>query len=121
MDNIRKLWNEVCLQADIPAISVDTAARIMAVIYVHGNNEAFVYNKKFLADVDYIKERFQIYGTGVPPIEFVTLTKQYTKELEDYYYLHKNDKTESGAFFHNPAPQWAHKLFMERYGIKLIN
>ena len=53
-----------------PAIGRDTAARILAVTYVHGNNEALVYNSKYLQD---------------------------------------------------KAPEWAHKLFKDKYGIKLIN
>ena len=33
---------------------------------------------------------------------------------------HDNDPT-GEAVFRNHAPEWAHKLFMDRFGIKLIN
>lgn len=45
METLRDLWNKTCMSANIPAISMDTCARILAVVYVHGNNESLVYNK----------------------------------------------------------------------------
>lgn len=45
--NFYQQWNEACLQADIPAISTDTAARLMAVLHEYGNNEGFTYNQRF--------------------------------------------------------------------------
>ena len=54
--DFRTMWNEACLSAGLKSISTDSAARIMAVVYVHGNNEAFCPNQKFLADVDYIRK-----------------------------------------------------------------
>ena len=50
--DFRKLWNDACLSAGLKSISTDNAARIMAVVYVHGNNEAFCFKHKFLADLD---------------------------------------------------------------------
>ena len=124
METLKDLWNNACLSADIPAISIDTCARIFAVLYVHGNNEDFVYNKSFLSDIEYIKERFNVYGTGIPDANFVVLLKKYVKELEDYIKLQKeeNEETpENKAIFKSQIPNWALKLFHERYSIKLIN
>ena len=103
-----------------PAIGRDTAARILAVTYVHGNNEALVMNKKYLAEVNHIQQMYHIHGTGVPDPELVELIQQYVKELEQYRDEHANDPT-GEAVFCNHAPEWAHKLFMDRFGIKLIN
>ena len=36
---LRHQWNEACLQLDLPSLTTDTAAKIMAVLYVYGNNE----------------------------------------------------------------------------------
>ena len=33
-DSFRMAWNEACLQAGLPSIGLDTAARIMAVIHI---------------------------------------------------------------------------------------
>lgn len=114
-------WLAAFASIGTPAISRDTAARIMAVVYLYGNNEAFVYNQKFLADVEHIKQSYHIDGGEVPDADMATLIKNYSNELEEYYQTHKDDKTDSSAVFHSPAPEWAKDLFKERYGIQLIN
>lgn len=52
-------WNLACLAAGIPAITTDACARLMAALYVHGNNELMTHHKGFLADVRYIQLRYQ--------------------------------------------------------------
>lgn len=120
VSDFRTMWNNACLQTGLKSISTDNAARIMAVVHIHGNNEAFCFNKKFLADVEYIRKEYHIGGAEIPDPEFSRLVKKYSKELEDYYQAHKDDKVE-GAIFSDPKPQWAIDLFKERYDIKLIN
>lgn len=110
-------WLETCRHAGIPAISTDTAARLMAVLHEYGNNEAFTYNKKFLADMEYIKKRFHLYGTGIVPIEFSSLLKDYIKELQDYQQAHEKDACDETRRI---APDWAPALLKERYNIKFI-
>lgn len=51
-------WLESCKQVNLPAITTDTAARLMAVLYEYGNNEGFTLSQKFLAEKDYIQDRF---------------------------------------------------------------
>lgn len=104
-----------------PTIGRDTAARILAVTYVHGNNEALVYNSKYLQDIHHIEKMYHVEGGESPDADLVMLIKQYVNELEQYRDEHDNDPNESGAVFQNKAPEWARKLFMEKYGIKLIN
>ena len=104
-----------------PTIGRDTAARILAVTYVHGNNEALVYNSKYLQDIHHIEKIYHVEGGESPDADLVLLIKQYVSELEQYRDEHDNDPNESGAVFQNKAPEWARKLFMEKYGIKLIN
>ena len=48
---LQRDWLEACEQVGIPAITTDTSARIMAVIYVHGGGEEeMVLNQKFVKD-----------------------------------------------------------------------
>lgn len=115
-----KDWLGAFAAIGTPAIGHDTAARILAVTYVHGNNEALVMNKKYLAEVKHIQQMYHIDGAEIPDPEIVTLIQQYVKELEQYRDEHANEQT-GEAVFHNHAPEWAHKLFMERFDIKLIN
>ncbi len=106
------------LVSGIPVISTDTAARILAVVYVHGNNEALAYSPKLKADLAYIQKRFGIYGTGKADTYLAAMTGKYSEELENYK---SSDPNRGGALFRDEKPQWAVKLFAERYGIKLIN
>ena len=119
VDPIRDEWNMSCLSVGIAAISTDTCARIMAVIYVHGNNEYMTHHTTFLADVRYIQKRFHLHGTGTPNADFVELVQQYVKELEEYETNHNESKGE--ALFSSHIPSWAVDLFKSRYDIKLIN
>lgn len=120
-NELYKDWLGAFAAIGMPAISRDTAARILAVTYVHGNNEAFVYNEKYLQDIKHIQQVYQVDGGESPDAELVLLIKQYVNELEYYRDQHANDPNECGAVFQNKAPEWAHKLFKDKYGIKLIN
>ena len=121
MKILKELWNATCLSADIPAISTDTAARIKAVVYVHGNNEAFVFNRNCFADIDYICKRFHIHGAGTPDAYFAELLRKYVSELENFEKAHEGEESQGGALFKPHVPQWAVDLFKDRYNIKLIN
>lgn len=100
-----------CLSADIPIVSADTAAKILAVVYVHGNNEFMVYCPKFIVDIKYIQSRFQIDGGEVPDPKLICLLQNYIKDLEAYEKEHPKQR----------YSEWAVKLFKDRYGVDLIN
>lgn len=103
------------------AISKDTAARILAVVFVHGNNEALVYNEKFINEVRHIQKMYGIDGGETPDADVVELVKQYVQELEDYINEHADDESKSGCIFKSQKHEWAQRLFLDRYGITLIN
>lgn len=113
-------WLESCLQCGIPAISTDTAARIMAVLYEYGNNEGFTYNQKFLADKDYIQKKFGLYEMGIVEPKFHTLLIQYVKELQDYQRDHKDERFTDKGGLKPIAPDWAPQLLKERYKMDFI-
>lgn len=102
------------IAAGITAISVGTAAKILAVIYVHGNHEALTHNVKLKADIEYIQARYGISGGEKPDREFGRLFRKYVKLLELYYdpsmgYNYTLEKEN--------LPDWATDLFSKRYGI----
>ena len=105
-ENLRKQWNDACLQAGIPSISIHKSAKIMAVLMVHGNNEAMVLNPHFVADVLYIQEKFHLRGGETPNGLFAEYLKEYVADLQE-------------ADHQGFIPQWAEKLFMQDYEIKL--
>lgn len=119
VDKIRDDWNMSCLSAGIPAITTDTCARLMAVLYVHGNNELMTHHKGFLADVRYIQLRYHLHGSGTPDANFVGLLQDYVKKLESAE--QEQCECDNDALFHCNIPDWAKDLFQNRYGIKLIN
>ena len=111
MGNIQELyrdWLGAFEAIGTPAISRDTAARILAVTYVHGNNEALTHNTKYLQDVHHIERMYHVEGGEVPDMEIVMLIRKYVSELELYYNEHKDDP--SDALFQSKAPEWALKL-----------
>ncbi len=102
----------------IPAISTDTSARVMAILLEYGNNEGFVFNQKFLAEKDYVQERFGLYGTGIVDHNFHVLLRQYVKELQEYYANHK--KNDISQHITELVPEWAPRLLKERYQMNFI-
>lgn len=102
-------WLEAFSNIGHDLISVDTAARSMAILLEYGNNEGFVYSARFLAEKEYIEQRFGIYGTGTPDPEFVTALKHYVKMFEDFRKEHNDESA---------APKWVAEFLQNRYGIK---
>lgn len=117
---IYQQWLEACHQFDLPAISTDTAARIMAVLYEYGNNEGFTYSQRFLADKEYIQDRFGLRGTMTPEPEFHALLKGYIDELQEYQAAHKSDPKDDKHPYRSMAPDWAPQLLKERYNMNFI-
>ena len=113
-------WLESCRQCGIPAISTDTAARLMSVLLENGNNEAMTHDNKFLADVEYIQKRFHIEGGETPDKEFQILLKKYVKELKDFYEANKHLRFSKEKGLKAVVPEWAVKLFKDRYNMSLI-
>ena len=105
-ENLRIQWNEACLQTGLESISVQKSAKIMAVLMVLGNNEAMVLNPHFVADVLYIQEKFHLRGGETPDGLFAEYLKEYVADLQE---------ADRQGFI----PQWAEKLFMQDYEIKL--
>lgn len=118
--NIYKNWLDAFKNIGVPAIRRDTAARILAVTYVHGNNEQLVYNMKYLQDINHIEQVYHIQGSEVPDADLVVLVKKYVKELETFL-ENADNEPHNDAVFSNHAPDWAKELFSERYKITLIN
>lgn len=105
-ENLRKQWNEACLQCGIESISAQKAAKIMAVLLSFDNMESMVMNRHFTADCEYIQKRFHLQGGEVPDTTFAEYLKEYVADLKE---------ADRQGFI----PQWAEKLFMEDYEIKL--
>lgn len=102
---------DTALSAGLPIISTDTSARVLAVTYVHGNNEFMCSSPKFKVEIGYIQKRFHIKGSECPDLKIVKLIQHYVMELEQFEKENPKKK----------YPDWALALFKQRYGFKLIN
>lgn len=98
-----KRWLESFRQLGLPAISTDTSAKILAVVHSLGNNEQMTLCPRLRADLAYIQSEFGIAGGEVPKVEIVKPLKHYINDIE-------------GS---ETVPQWAARLFVDRYGIKI--
>ena len=102
--SLREQWNEACLSVGLPSLTLDTAARIMAVLYRYGGGmEEFSLSPHFVADCKYIQKRWRIDGGETPDAEFVSALQEIDTTL--------SDKPE--------PPQWAIDLIWNMYHIKL--
>lgn len=113
-----KGWLDACLQFDLPAISTDTAARIMAVLLEYGNNEGFTYSTRFLAEMNYIQTRFGLNGGEIPDADFIRHFQKYEAELKDHQASNRQKTGVDGAS--SIAPEWVPRLLKERYSIKFM-
>lgn len=102
IDDYRR-WLESFRQLGLPAISVDTSAKVLAAVHSLGNNEQMVLSPQLRADLEYMQKVFGIDGGETPKPEIIEPLKHYIDEIE-------NSDT---------VPGWAEKLFKERYGIKI--
>lgn len=121
-EQLQQDWLNACLAADIPAVTRDTAARLLAVLYVHGGgHEEMVMNRKFTNEMRYIQRRYGIEGGQRPDPQVVNLIQHYVTELQQYEDKHAADTATDadGNKVMDSAPEWAVALFRDRYGIKL--
>ena len=109
-NTLRHQWNEACLQLGLPSLTIDTSAKIMAVLYQYGNNEAMVFNYHFVADCEYIQKRFHIQGGETPDAEFVVKYNKWLSDILEYEKSHPDT---------DDIVPWAVKLFKDMYDIKL--
>lgn len=117
MDNFRQRMIELCKSYGMPWMSMDTSAVVMAVLYMHGNNESMVYSSAFVQDCEYIQERFNLCGGEAPDADFVVLVNKYIKEMEDFEKSESKKKSKKKKI----VPKWVERLFKQRYNIELIN
>ena len=117
-NSFREAWNETCLRAGLSSLSLDTAARIMAVLHVEsGCTTAVTCSPKLRADLKYIQQRFGLFGGGHPDHAFVRRFKHYVKEIEAYQ---RQSKGRTALTLAEQAwPEWARQLYMDHYNVNL--
>ena len=117
-NSFREAWNETCLRAGLSSLSLDTAARIMAVLHVEsGCTTAVTHSPKLRADLKYIQRRFGIEGGATPDAAFVRSFRHYVKEIEAYQ---RQSKGRTALTLEEQAwPEWARSLYLDHYNVNL--
>ena len=117
-NTFRIAWNNACLQTDIPAISLDTSARILAVLHVEsGCTTAVTFSPKLRADLGYIQKRFGISGGKTPDAAFVKRFRHYVHEIEAHQKRSRGNAVLSSE--ERAWPEWARSLYQDSYNVKL--
>ena len=117
-NTFRIAWNNACLQTDIPAISRDTSARIMAVLHVEsGCTTAVTHSPKLRADLKYIQRRFGLFGGATPDAAFAQTFRRYVREIEAHQKLNRDNTSLSKE--EQAWPAWARRLYRDSYNVNL--
>ena len=117
-DSFRMAWNETCLRAGILSISLDTAARILAVLHIEsGCTTAVTFSPKLRADLGYIQRRFGISGGETPDAAFVKRFRHYVHEIEAHQKRSRGNAALSPE--EQAWPEWARRLYQDSYNVKL--
>ena len=116
--SFRSAWNEACLQAGLPSISLETSARIMAVLHVEsGCTTAVTHSPKLRADLEYIQKRFGISGGKTPDAAFVKRFRHYVHEIEAHQKRSRGNAALSSE--EQAWPTWARRLYRDSYNVNL--
>lgn len=114
MTDFRRQWNESCKAAGLVSIGKDTAAKLLAIVYVlGGEREEFTHNEKLKADLEYIQDVYGIKGGETPKKELFDFIHYY---VVDFFGSSRFDGDKQEGQY---IPEWATKLMQEQYGIKL--
>ena len=117
-NSFRTVWNEACLQTGLPSISLDTSARIMAVLHVEsGCTTAVTHSPKLRADLKYIQRRFGFEGGATPDAAFVQTFRRYVREIEAHQKLNRGNTSLSKE--EQAWPTWARRLYRDSYNVNL--
>lgn len=102
-------FSEALLQVDIAPMSKQTAARLLAALYVHGGaNSDWTLNRTLLDDIETARKILHIEGSEVPDAEGAKLLQKATRELAPEGYF--------GRTF--PRPDWLDDI-SKRYHIRV--
>ena len=108
-------WADAFASIGYAHISVDTAAKILAVLSVYGgNNEYFTHSPMLMTDVKAAQRMFRINGGEIPDSEGVMLMKSYIDELNADIESHTDGEREC-------CVEWANRLFKGKYKFKNLS
>lgn len=121
MNTLRQQMIDAMRNIGVKYIGTDTAARIMAILYVHGGySEKFTHSPAFVQEAEYIQAEYGLYGTGVPTADFTERLQRYVRELEQYVDEHpRNMLGEVIEEIGDKKPSWVNELLKERYGFTI--
>lgn len=119
--NLYQQWADAFASIGSSHISNDTAAKILAVVYVYGGSfEGFTHTPTLTTDLRAATRMFNIEGSEKPTIEGIKLIRKYVRELEEDIENSPVGEEDSAMFSKVCHVEWANKLFKERYGFEKL-
>lgn len=113
--NIYKQWADAFASIGLSHISTETAAKLLAILYVYGGSyEGFTHTPNLLTGILTAQRMFNIDGGESPSAEGILLIRQYSKELED------DLKGRQPSLHQECHVDWANELMIGRYGFKKL-
>ena len=113
--NIYQQWADAFASIGLSHISTETAAKLLAILYVYGGSyEGFTHTPNLLTDILTAQRMFKIDGGEAPSADGILLIQQYTKELED------DLKGRQPSLTQECHVDWANELMISRYGFKKL-
>ncbi|MGM9861220.1 MAG: hypothetical protein ACI30W_01355 [Muribaculaceae bacterium] len=119
--NLYQQWADAFASIGLSHISTETAAKLLAILYVYGgSSEDFTHTPRLLTDIQTAQRMFNIEGGEEPSPEGVLLIQKYIKELNDDIVDHQEFKNGKPAGYSDCQVGWANDLMIGRYGFKKL-
>lgn len=116
VDSLYAQFSRALEGAGIHPVSDDTAARLLAIVYVYGGSMELGYNAKLMTDLRYAQRRAGLLGGETPDADLVKAMNGYIRDIESV--LRAAPRTYLGINVETDAhPEWVRKFMLERYGI----
>lgn len=121
-NNLYQQWADAFAAVGSSHITNDTAAKILAVVYIYGGSyEGFTHCSKLKTDIESAIRKFNIGGAKQPSLCGLQLIQKYTRELEEDLENSDVGKNDIGIFSKVCHVEWANRLFRERYGFEKLS
>lgn len=114
-EQLYKQWVDGLAAVAIKPISDDTAAKLLAIVYIYGGSMELIFNVKIRADICYAQRRAGLFGGNIPDAKMVRKIKKYIKDIEKFLKTARSVQGESPFAIEHPS--WVEDFMSERYGI----
>lgn len=118
MSTLYNQWVNTLSNAGIKPMSDDTAAKVLAIVYVYAGSMELIFNDKMKTDIMYAKKRAGLDGGKIHDPVMMESVRKYIKDLETF--LAGAKKVGGDCPLAIEHPQWVKDFMSEKYDIKKL-